>query len=145
MENGHVADRAAENGQEHIALDPVDDDRGEDAEASGNAVAALEEGDVFKAVHDEHAKNGAGQRLPEILYKFRDGPAGWKDREREKAGEHRGGDHRVDKGKPRRVHVNPVGQAESEEAGHNGKGIGKSGFKSFCFHLDLQNKTHPII
>lgn len=76
MENKHVADGAEEDGQEHAAFDPVDDDRGEDAEAFGNAVAALEEGDVFKAVHDEHAKNGAGQRLPEILYKFRDGPAG---------------------------------------------------------------------
>ncbi len=60
MENGHVADRAAENGQEHIALDPVDDDRGEDAEAFGNIGGVVNRKSFISHAEDQIAFLPAG-------------------------------------------------------------------------------------
>lgn len=89
LQQKHIGNRTAGNGQQHLAFPLMQGHRDDDADDFGQAVIAGRKRDVFEAVDDEHGKNGAGQGPAEILDVVGRRLFGGKDEKRQEASEHR--------------------------------------------------------
>ena len=71
MDKQHVADGAASNGDQHLALPDMQPTCDQNGDQFWNAVTAMENADIFQTVNHQHAKDRRWQIFSEILYKFR--------------------------------------------------------------------------
>lgn len=84
----HIANGAACDGQKHLALPEVNQDGCENRDKFRCSVCAMKKIDIFQAINDEHPKDGRGKIFSEILDKGGSAPLFCKNKKREKPGGH---------------------------------------------------------
>ena len=78
----HVADGPARNGEEHLALPEVKNDNQKDGQKLRNAVTSGKEIHIPQAVNDQQTEYGGGKHFSQILNIFGRGLPGGKDGKR---------------------------------------------------------------
>ena len=84
----HVADGAAGDGEEHLFFPQVEPHGGGDGNQLGQAVAPGKKAHVFQAVDHQHAEDGGGEGLAQILNEFGRGAFAGKNQKGQKSGGH---------------------------------------------------------
>ena len=84
----HIADGAARDGEEHLLFPQMESHGGGDGDKLRQTVASGKKAHVFQAVYHQHAKDGGGQCLAQILDEFGCGAFAGKNQKGQKSGGH---------------------------------------------------------